>query len=81
MTAPLVFIMLALVNGLTLATTIPVSQHYGAKDYQSVARVVSNSFALTLILGIVLTILGILAADPLLRMMDTPAEIFAMASS
>ena len=80
-TAPLVFIMLALVNGLTLATTILVSQHYGAKDLESVGRVVSNSFALTLIVGIVLTVAGILAADPLLRAMDTPAEIFAMASS
>jgi putative MATE family efflux protein len=79
--APLVFIMLALVNGLTLATTILVSQHYGAKDHASVARVVSNSFALTLFVGIAITILGILSCDLLLRMMDTPAEIFAMASS
>ena len=79
--APLVFIMLALVNGLTLATTILVSQHYGARDHASVARVVSNSFALTLFVGIAITILGILSCDLLLRMMDTPAEIFAMASS
>jgi putative MATE family efflux protein len=79
--APLVFIMLALVNGLTLATTILVSQHYGAKDHEAVARVVSNSFAVTLIVGVILTVLGILSCDLLLRMMDTPAEIFAMASS
>jgi putative MATE family efflux protein len=42
---------------------------------------VSNSFAVTLIVGVILTVLGILSCDLLLRMMDTPAEIFAMASS
>ncbi|MCX7709546.1 MAG: MATE family efflux transporter [Clostridia bacterium] len=78
---PIVFIMIALASGITLATTILVSQHYGAKEYNMVERVVNNSFALALIIGIILTIAGILSSDFLLRLMNTPPSIFVMASS
>lgn len=78
---PIIFILIALAGGATLATTILVSQYFGAKDYKMVERVVNNSFSVTLILGIILTVVGIFSSDFLLRLMNTPAEIFSMASS
>lgn len=78
---PIVFILIALASGATLATTILVSQFYGAKNYDMVEKVVNNSFSIALIGGLILTITGILAADSLLRLMDTPPEIFPIASS
>lgn len=76
----IVFLLIALSSGATMATTILVSQYYGAKDYEGVERVVNNSFSIALILGTLLTVSGICATDFLLKLMNTPASIFGIAS-
>lgn len=78
---PIIFILVGLVNGATLATTIQVSQAYGAKDYKKVERVVNNSFSIMLMLGAALSIIGIFASDFLLRLLNTPESTFPIASS
>ncbi len=78
---PIIFIMIALASGFTMATTILVSQYYGAKDYETVEKIVNNSFSVCLIAGISFTALLLFFSDPLLRLMGTPSEIFPMASS
>ena len=39
-TFPIIFVTIGLAMGLTMATTILVSQHYGAKNYEMVEKVV-----------------------------------------
>ena len=78
---PIFFVLIGVVIGMSMATTILVAQYYGAKRYDMVEKVVSNSFSLSLIIGAFFTITGILSSDFLLRLMDTPPENFAMASS
>ncbi|NTV90482.1 MAG: MATE family efflux transporter [Clostridiales bacterium] len=80
-TFPIVFITIALASGFTMAATILVSQHYGAKDFEMVERIVNTSFSICLIGGISITIILLFLSDPLLKLMGTPAEIFAMSSS
>jgi putative MATE family efflux protein len=77
---PIIFILIGFAMGMSMATTILVSQFYGAKAYDMVGRVVHNSFALSLIIGAVVTIASILSSDAILKAMDTPAENFTMAS-
>ncbi|MDI6739139.1 MAG: MATE family efflux transporter [Candidatus Edwardsbacteria bacterium] len=77
---PIFFILIAVAAGATMAVSILVAQYYGAKNHAMVARVVNTSFAFFLILGALLTAAGILATDKLLRLMDTPPEIFPQAS-
>lgn len=78
---PIIFVLIGLVIGMSLGTTILVSQYYGAKNYGMVEKVVNNSFLLSLIIGAFCTIIGVLSADFFLRLMKTPPENFAMASS
>ena len=78
---PILFILIGFAMGITLATTILVSQYYGARDYEMVKKVVNNSFSLPLIVGVVLTFACILSRNFLLGLMKTPPENFAMASS
>lgn len=78
---PIFFILIGFAMGVTMATMILVSQYYGAKDYSTVEKVVNNSFSLSLLIGAVLTIADILSVDMLLRLMETPSENFALASS
>jgi putative MATE family efflux protein len=78
---PVFFTLLGLSMGISMASTILIAQYYGAKEYKMVERVVGNSFSVALIAGTILTILAILLSDFLLKLMDTPPENFAMASS
>ena len=78
---PVFFTLLGLSMGISMASTILIAQYYGAKDYAMVERVVGNSFSLALIAGTILTVASLLLSDFLLRLMDTPPENFAMASS
>jgi putative MATE family efflux protein len=77
---PIVMIMFSLVFGLTSAISILVSHHYGAKNYEMVKRVVNNAFTITLILGTLLTALGIVFSDYLLKLVGTPKDVLIMAS-
>jgi putative MATE family efflux protein len=78
---PVFFILLGFALGMSSATTIIVSQYYGAKDFAMVKRAVNNSFTITLMIGIGLAVAGIFACDSILKFMGTPPENFAMASS
>jgi putative MATE family efflux protein len=78
---PVMFILIGLAAGLTMATSVLVSQFYGAKNFERLRHVVDTSFAICIVLSVILTIILISLSDFLLKLMDTPPEIFAMASS
>ncbi|MBI5607125.1 MAG: MATE family efflux transporter [Deltaproteobacteria bacterium] len=78
---PVIFILIGFALGMSMATTILVSQYYGAKDLSKVNQVINSSFSLALILGAVLSVVAVMSADSILRFMKTPSENFAMASS
>jgi putative MATE family efflux protein len=78
---PVLYVLFGFAMGMSIATTILVSQYYGAKDYRMVEKVAGNAFSLCLILSSLLTITALLSSDFLLRLMATPPENFAMASS
>jgi putative MATE family efflux protein len=73
---PVIFVLFAIGMGLTMATSILVSQNYGAKRMDELRKVVDSSTVLIYSLSIVLTALGELFAPTILRAMDTPADIF-----
>jgi Na+-driven multidrug efflux pump len=78
---PVIFTLIGLSMGISMASTILIAQYYGAKNYRMVERVVGNSFSVALLAGVILSVSGMLLSDFLLRLMDTPPENFAMASS
>jgi putative MATE family efflux protein len=78
---PIIYVLVGFAMGMSMATTILVSQYYGAKDYRMVEKAAGNSYLLSLILGSLVTIAAVLSSDALLRLIATPPENFAMASS
>jgi putative MATE family efflux protein len=78
---PIMFILIGIASGVSMATAVLVAQFYGAKKYDRLKLVVDNSVYMQLALSVVLITGGILSANFLLRLMDTPPEIFSMASS
>ncbi len=78
---PVFFVLNAFGQGLSLASNVLVSQSYGAKDWTRLRLVVQNSMVLTVIAGLVCFVLGEMATAGLLRVMDTPPEVLALAIS
>ena len=77
---PVVFVLIAVAAGLTLATGILISQHYGARDMAAVRRVVDSSTVLIGVLSLVLLAGGELLTPQILRAMDTPPDVLPMAT-
>ena len=78
---PIMFILIGIAAGVSMATAVLVAQFYGAKNYERLKTVVDNSVYIQVVLSVVLITSGILLTNFLLRMMDTPEAIFSMASS
>jgi putative MATE family efflux protein len=76
---PVIFIMVSMIIGLVMGTTVVISQYFGAKDYIKVKRAIDTMYIYTIVIGIITTIIGILISEPLLRMIDLPAEIMPQA--
>ena len=77
---PVVFVLIALGAGLTLATNILISQHYGARDMPSLRRVVDSSTVLIGMLSLALLVGGELLTPQILRAMDTPPDVLPLAT-
>ncbi len=78
---PIIFALIAMIMGVTMATTTMVAQYAGSKQYDMVRKTINNSILVLLIAGLILTVIGILLHKPLLRLINTPESIMPMASS
>jgi putative MATE family efflux protein len=74
------FFLTALLIGLTTGASILISQLYGAKDFNSMKRVISTSIIFLTILGVFLTIIGITLTPAILRALGAPSDIVSDAT-
>lgn len=74
------FLLIAVGAGLTLATNILISQYCGARNWAQVKRVVQSSTTLIFGLSFVLMLIGEYFTPALLRMLDTPPAVTALAT-
>lgn len=65
--------------GLTQGFSTFVSRSFGEGDYRRMNQVIATTTLLSGIIGAVLTAAGLLAAMPLLRLLNTPEDIFSSA--
>jgi len=77
---PIIFALVSLVMGLTMASTTMVAQYRGAGEHRLVRKTVANSHLVIAIVGAVSTVVGLLLTDEILRLMQTPEEIFEPAA-
>ena len=69
------WMMLGIVQGFTQGFAIKMAQDFGAGDYTHLRKVIGNSAILSAIFSVVLVIAGILAAKPVLTLLQTPVDI------
>ena len=78
-TTAVVSLMFNIINGLCTGFAIPVAKHYGANDMNKVRRTVAGMITYSAIITAVIMALCIVFVEPLLTVLNTPAEIFEQA--
>lgn len=75
-TGTIMFLVIGFSQGITSGFSILTSQRYGAGDGRGVRRSVANGILLAFLAGLLLTLFCSLSMGALLRLMNTPEDIF-----
>jgi putative MATE family efflux protein len=71
---PIITMLIGFFMGLASGAGVVISQYYGAKKYNQVQQTVHTSIVMTLALGAVLSVAGILIIPYMLKLMNTAPE-------
>jgi putative MATE family efflux protein len=70
------FLVIGSVIGLCTGFTVPVAQRFGAQDFNSLKKYVANIVYTSAVLAVVITTVAVTLTNPLLRLMNTPEDIY-----
>ena len=79
-TTALVNLMTNLFLGLSTGANVLSAHYMGAEDNDRVSKTVHTSLLLSIISGLIMTVVGIVFADKLLMLMDTPDEVIHLSA-
>ncbi len=77
-TGTIMFLILGFMQGLTTGFTVLTSQRFGAGDESGLKRSVGNAAILSVIVTVLATVISLVGMKGLLRLMQTPEDIFEM---
>jgi len=78
---PIINLLIGFFMGLSSGAGVVISQYYGARRYGDVSRTVHTAMAMTLILAVLFTGLGIFMTPYMLSIMNTPANVLPESST
>lgn len=73
---PLVNLLIGFFMGIAAGAGVLISRYYGARKTEELSLAVHTFAAFTLIIGIVMTVIGVLGSGLFLRLIQTPDSIF-----
>lgn len=80
-TGSLNFLIIGFVVGLCTGFSVPIAQSFGANDYKGVRMYFTNAIWLAAAFSVILTALTLVFIDPILMIMQTPADIYEYAKT
>lgn len=72
----IMFLIMGFCNGSCSGFAIPVAQAFGAKNYTAMRSYVSNALRLSAIIAILLTTTTCILCTPILKLVNTPTDVF-----
>lgn len=78
---PIIFLMISLGIGFSIAGTILVAQYKGRKDHEQIGHVATQTMALMFLVSVVCSALGYFLAEPVLSLMGAQPEVLPLAIS
>lgn len=71
----LCFLLIGFFQGVFVGASVIISRKYGAKDEQGVDIAIHNTVIFSLVLGVLLTIFGVIFTPQILKLMGTPTTV------
>ncbi|GAC1420946.1 MAG: MATE family efflux transporter [Candidatus Velthaea sp.] len=78
---PMLFFLISFFIGISSGSTVLIGQAFGAGDRERMDRVAGTTLWIALTLGVAVGAIGYIADEPILRLIGTPADIFADAAA
>ena len=78
---PIIFTLISLIIGVATGGTIVIAQYFGAKDYKSVKLACDTVFIFFIITSIIMSIIGVVFAESIFRLIGLPEEIIPQATT
>ena len=79
-TGSLINLLVNLFMGLSIGTNVLAANYFGQKNKNKLQETVHTSMLISVISGIILTIIGVIFTTPILEFMQTPEEVLKLAS-
>lgn len=76
---PIMFFMISIIMGITMGASIMLSQFFGAKDTANLRKTIDTTYIFMILSSLVISVLGIILAGPILRLVKIPPEVFPLA--
>lgn len=74
---PAIGLLISIFIGIAAGSSVVISQYYGAYQRDELQKAIHTTVSFAIIIGMVLSIVGIVACPYMLKMMDTPESIMA----
>lgn len=78
-TGSLINLLIGFFLGIATGTGVLYAMHYGARDFNGLKKLIDSALTLSVAVGVVISIVGILFAEQMLQWMDTPEEVMPYA--
>ena len=78
---PIVNMLIGFFTGLSSGASVVISQYYGAKRFDKIDKAVRTASLITLISGVLLSLLGILLVPAMLDLMNMPENVYEEAQT
>ncbi len=79
-TGSLVNLLINLFMGLSVGTNVVVANYFGAKKKNELTDTIHTAMLVSLISGLILTVVGVIGAKPILTFMQSPEEVLNLAA-
>ena len=75
-TTMIVNMMVFFFNGFSIGAGVVISQYFGADNKDALHRAIETTMTATFLLSLLFSVVGVILVRPLLRMMNTPEDVF-----
>ena len=79
--SPIINMLIGFFLGLATGAGVIIAQYYGAGDTQRLKKAVHSSAALTIVMSMLLTVIGLCGTNTLLHAVGTPSDVFPESST
>lgn len=79
--SPIINMLIGFFMGLATGAGVVIAQFFGAGDENRLQKTIHSAAALTLVMSVIITVIGVFMTTPMLNMIGTPSDVLPEASS